>query len=95
MKYNSKEHLNEICEIVGWVRQAYSSPLTKNIINHCQNGNVEAEIPDADLEEGTWQGGVLIKVKNLSTETVINDFIKCSNADEISMENGILRLWWD
>ena len=51
---------------------------------------------DYDEEQGTWDGSIYLKInKKTKMEDVINYVIGTSKADEISIDNGVLRLWWD
>ena len=49
-----------------------------------------------DTQRGTWCGTIYIKIKKLKAEDIINYIIGVAHRpDEVSMENKILRLWWD
>lgn len=95
MKYNSNEHLDEICTLVDLVTSLRK--LSGNIRHFCKTGQILVRIEDerADAEKGLWDGELLIETHKLSTEEVVNFLIGVSSADEIGMNNGVLRLWWD
>lgn len=96
MKYNSKEHLNEICTLVDLV-SPLGGKLSHNLRSYCKADQILVRIDDekADAEKGMWDGELLIETHKLSTEEIVNFLIGVSSADEIGMEKGVLRLWWD
>ena len=45
--------------------------------------------------EGGWDGTLYIKLKSISNEHLVNYILGWAKTDEMSIQNNILRLWWD
>ena len=51
---------------------------------------------DYNEDAGTWDGTIYLRInKKTKMDDVINYIIGTSKADEISIDKGVLRLWWD
>lgn len=49
-----------------------------------------------DEVQGTWDGAIYLRInKKTKMDDVINYIIGTAKADEVSIDNGVLRLWWD
>lgn len=50
---------------------------------------------DCDLEAKTWDGALYLKLKKIKTDELVNYVLDLSRADEMSIQDKTLRLWWD
>lgn len=69
----------------------------KNLDLLSNQKKIEVDLTPFSTDGATWDGTLNIKIINLTTEQVINYIISWAipAADEISMNNDTLRLWWD
>lgn len=50
---------------------------------------------DYDVTNGNWDGTLFIKLTKIKMEELVNFVLGLSNADEMSLDKKVLRLWWD
>ena len=76
----------------------FGENLTKNIriMERDKEIQLVPERMDYNEEAGTWDGAIYLKInKKAKMEDVINYIIGTAKADEVSIDNDVLRLWWD
>jgi hypothetical protein len=77
----------------------FGGNLAKNIRVLEKEGKLELvpEKIDFDEELKSWCGTIFLKInKKMTTEELVNYIIgEASRPDEVSLKNGLLRLWWD
>lgn len=67
----------------------------KNVRKLIDDGKIRSIIAN-DITSSTWDGEVYITFAASATlQEIVNLIISPSRADEISIENKTLRLWWD
>lgn len=50
---------------------------------------------DYDADNGNWDGALFIKLTKIKMDELVNYVLGHSGADEMSIDNKTLRLWWD
>lgn len=50
---------------------------------------------DFDANSGDWDGTLLINLKKIKMDELVNFILGHSRADEMSIDGKVLRLWWD
>lgn len=86
-------------EFYKYIDKHYGGNLIKNIraLEKQKKLELMPEKIDFDEEQGTWCGSIFLRIsKKMSTEEVVNYVIGCAaRPDEVSLKDGVLRLWWD
>jgi len=85
-------------EFYTFLDEYFGGNFSKNIriMDRAKEIELVPERIDYDKEAGTWDGTVYFKInKKAKMEDVINYIIGTARADEVSIDNGVLRLWWD
>jgi hypothetical protein len=92
--YNSTDNFDQVLNIIELITYK-KSKLAQNIRYYLEKNMISVVVPNADIDQGSCDGTILIQLINISYDDVINHIIGASNADEISIDGNILRLWWD
>jgi len=71
-----------------------SDKLINNLAVCTRDGQVQVDLSNL-RDDDSWDGDLRVRILNLTTEQVINYFVGWAHSDEISMDNGVLRFWWD
>ena len=86
-------------EFYKYLDKHFGGNLAKNIRVYEKQGKL-ALVPEKivfDEDNGSWCGSIYLKIdKKMPTEEVVNYIIgEAYRPDEVSITNGVLRLWWD
>jgi exoribonuclease R len=92
-------------EVIEQIKHAYDWGVFNGDLRHnlhllYNQGMIDLDFDDMNIENKTWGGAVNITLKKgMTTNRVVNEIIyyaTISRADEISMKRGnVLRIWWD
>jgi hypothetical protein len=86
-------------EFYKYLDKHFGGDLAKNIRIFEKQGKLALmpEKIDFDEDEGSWCGSIYLKInKKLTAEEIVNNIIgEAYRPDEVSLKDGVLRLWWD
>lgn len=85
---------NLIQEALGKWPGFLDEKLVKNIAVFAKKGQLAVNVSNFQ-EEDSWDGSLMIKLTGIGTEDLINYVIGWAMPDELSCEDGVVRLWWD
>ncbi len=85
---------SEIRNCLGLWKSFLDEKLINNLAIFAKRGQLQVDVSNFDDSE-RWDGELLIKLTGINTQDLVNFVIGMAFADEISIQDDVLRLWWD
>lgn len=85
---------DEIQEVLTTWKNFIGDKLITNLSAFAKKGKLSVDLSNM-REIDRWDGNLRIRLINVSNEELINYIIGWAYGDEISMEDGVMCIWWD